>query len=152
MTDLNRPLGFQQVEAPKFQYNRHLKVVMLSALRTGRLYDPVNIPSTHFCQKLSQPQGHGAAGRIMSMKKSIDTTGNRTRDIPACSAVGYIYIYMYIYYFKVVYFKAWVWSAQPKHVAYIDKTKKVVLWLPAVRLSIRRFFCSRCQVLGCVFA
>jgi hypothetical protein len=31
-------LGFQQVEAPKFQNNRHMKIVTLSALRTGRLY------------------------------------------------------------------------------------------------------------------
>ena len=33
-----RPLGFQKVEAPKFLDNRHMKVVRLSALRTGRLY------------------------------------------------------------------------------------------------------------------
>ena len=32
------PWGFQKVEAPRFQDNRHLKVVKLSALRTGRLY------------------------------------------------------------------------------------------------------------------
>jgi len=32
------PEGFQQVEAPRFQDNRHMKVVRLSALRTGRLY------------------------------------------------------------------------------------------------------------------
>jgi hypothetical protein len=36
---------------------------------------------------LSRPQGHGAAGKIRSMKKSIDTIGNRTREFPACSAV-----------------------------------------------------------------
>ena len=30
--------GFQEVEAPRFQDNRHMKVVRLSALRTGRLY------------------------------------------------------------------------------------------------------------------
>jgi hypothetical protein len=36
---------------------------------------------------LSRPQGHSATGRIMSMKKSNDTTGNRTRDLPACRAV-----------------------------------------------------------------
>jgi hypothetical protein len=30
---------------------------------------------------------HSAAGRIMSMKNSNDTIGNRTRDLPACSAV-----------------------------------------------------------------
>jgi hypothetical protein len=30
---------------------------------------PGNIPGTHFCWRLSQPQNHSAAGRIMSMKK-----------------------------------------------------------------------------------
>jgi hypothetical protein len=29
---------FQEVEAPRFQDIRHMKVVILSALRTGRLY------------------------------------------------------------------------------------------------------------------
>jgi len=48
---------------------------------------PGNIPGTHFCKKLSQPQGHSAAGRIMSMKNSSDSIGNRTRDLPACTAV-----------------------------------------------------------------
>ena len=38
ITGLNRPWGFQEVEAPRFQDNRHMKVVRLSALRTGRLY------------------------------------------------------------------------------------------------------------------
>jgi hypothetical protein len=36
---------------------------------------------------MSQPQGHSAAGRIMSMKNSDVTIGNRTHDIPACSTV-----------------------------------------------------------------
>jgi len=31
-------LGFQEVEAPKFQDNWHMKVVRLSALCTGHLY------------------------------------------------------------------------------------------------------------------
>jgi hypothetical protein len=31
-------LGFQEVEAPEFLDSRHMKVVRLSALRTGRLY------------------------------------------------------------------------------------------------------------------
>jgi hypothetical protein len=35
---LDRPLGFQEVEAPEFLDNRHRKVVRLSAIRTGRLY------------------------------------------------------------------------------------------------------------------
>ena len=36
---------------------------------------------------MNQPQGHGAAGKIMSLKNSSDTIGNRTRDLPPCSAV-----------------------------------------------------------------
>jgi hypothetical protein len=56
-----------------------MKVLRLSALRTGRLYPPGNIPDTHFCWKLSRHHGHSAAGRIMSMKNSHDTIGNRTR-------------------------------------------------------------------------
>jgi hypothetical protein len=48
---------------------------------------PGNIPGTHFCWRLNRPQDHSATGRIMSMKKSIDTIGNRTRDLLVCSAV-----------------------------------------------------------------
>jgi hypothetical protein len=39
----------QEVEAPRFQDSRHMKVLRLSALRTGRLYPPGSIPGTHFC-------------------------------------------------------------------------------------------------------
>jgi hypothetical protein len=38
ITGLDRPLGFQENETPRFLDNRHMKVVGLSALRTGRLY------------------------------------------------------------------------------------------------------------------
>ena len=38
ITDLDRPWGFQEAEAPRFQENRHMKLVRLSVLRTGRLY------------------------------------------------------------------------------------------------------------------
>jgi len=38
ITGLNRSWRFQEVEAPRFQDNRHIKVVRLSALSTGRLY------------------------------------------------------------------------------------------------------------------
>jgi hypothetical protein len=48
---------------------------------------PGNIPGTHFCWKLSQIQGHSAAGSIISMKNFNDTIGNRTRDLLTCSAV-----------------------------------------------------------------
>ena len=87
ITGLDRSWGFQEDEAPRFQDNRHMKVVRLSALRTGRLYPSGNIPATNFCQRLSRPQDHIATGRIMSTKNSNDTIGNRTRDLPACNAV-----------------------------------------------------------------
>ena len=38
ITGLGRPWGFQEVEALRFQDNRHTKALRLSALRTGRLY------------------------------------------------------------------------------------------------------------------
>jgi hypothetical protein len=49
VTGLDSPWGFQEVEAPRFHDSRHMKVVKLSALRTGRLYSQENIPGTHFC-------------------------------------------------------------------------------------------------------
>ena len=48
ITGLERPRGFQQVEAPRFQDNRHMKAVRLSALSTEGLYPPGNIPGTRF--------------------------------------------------------------------------------------------------------
>jgi hypothetical protein len=48
---------------------------------------PGNTPGTHFCYRLSRPQGHSATGRIMSLKNSNDTIGNRARDLPVCSVV-----------------------------------------------------------------
>jgi len=40
-TGLGRPWAFQEGEAPRLQDNRHMKVVRLSALRTGHLYPPL---------------------------------------------------------------------------------------------------------------
>jgi hypothetical protein len=37
MTGLDRPIGFQEVEAPRFQDSQHMKAVSLSTLR-DRLY------------------------------------------------------------------------------------------------------------------
>ena len=60
------------------------EAVMLSALSTGRLYSPASTPGTHFCQRLSQPQCHIWAGRIMSINNS---DFSRTRYPPSGSAV-----------------------------------------------------------------
>jgi len=64
-----------------------MKVVRWSALRTGPPLPPGNIPGTHFCYRLGQRRDQSAAGRIMLIKNSNDTIGNRTRDLPTCSAV-----------------------------------------------------------------
>jgi hypothetical protein len=42
------PEVFQEDEVPRFQDNRHMKVVRLSALNNGRLYPPGIVPGTHF--------------------------------------------------------------------------------------------------------
>jgi hypothetical protein len=47
---------------------------------------PGNTPGTRFCYRLNRPQGHNATCRIMSRKNSNDTIGNRTHDLPVCSA------------------------------------------------------------------
>ena len=39
-------------------------------------------------KRLSRLQGHCAAGRIISMKNYNEITGNRTRDLPACSLLS----------------------------------------------------------------
>jgi hypothetical protein len=49
ITAQDRACGFQEVESPRFQDNRHMKVVRLSALHNGHLCPPENIPGTHFC-------------------------------------------------------------------------------------------------------
>jgi len=69
MTGLDIPWGFHEIEAPRFQYNPHMNVLRLSALRTGRLYPPGNVPGIHFIWRLPQPQGHSAAGRNISNEK-----------------------------------------------------------------------------------
>ena len=54
-----------------------MKAVRLSALRTGRLYPAENISYTHFCYRLSRPEGHSTAGRIMSTSSGIEPTNFR---------------------------------------------------------------------------
>jgi len=60
---------------------------------------PRKIPSTNFFRTLSRPQDHSAAGRIVSMKNSNNTIGNRTRDLLACSAVPHLWVKFVVYYF-----------------------------------------------------
>jgi hypothetical protein len=48
------PESSRRLKLQEFLDNRHMKVVRLSALRTGRLYSPGNIPGTHAAEGLCQ--------------------------------------------------------------------------------------------------
>jgi hypothetical protein len=63
-----------------------MKVRSLSALSIVRLYPRRNFWYSLLLEAESTP-GPYAAGRMKSMKDPNDTIGNRTRDLPACSAV-----------------------------------------------------------------
>jgi hypothetical protein len=82
------PEGSRKLRLPEFLDNRHMKVIRLSAPHTSRLYPPGNILGTHCCWRLSRPQGRSVVERIVAKINSNDTIRNRTRDLPACSAVS----------------------------------------------------------------
>ena len=57
-----------------------MKAVRLSAVRTGRLYPPGNIPGSVDLKTIVQSEGSW-------IKNSNEVIGNQTRDFPACSEV-----------------------------------------------------------------
>jgi len=74
--------AFQEAEASRFHYNRRIKVVRLSSFRTGRLYPSKYSRYSFLLENESTP------GPQCGRKNYVnDRIRNRTRDLPACSAV-----------------------------------------------------------------
>ena len=87
ITDLDGPWGLQEIKAPWIsRQSVHEGGKFVSPTQQPSL-PPRHIPRSHFCLSLSRLHDHSAAGRIKSMKNPSDTIGNRTRHLPACSAV-----------------------------------------------------------------
>ena len=85
VTGLEWPRGFQEVKVPRFFMTTAQGGGKVVSLTHQPHLPPGNSPGTHFCLRLSRPQGHSAIGRIMSMKNSNDTIWNRTSGLPICS-------------------------------------------------------------------
>ena len=100
------PYGSRRFRLPRFLNSRHMKVARLSALHTGRRYSPLKffIESVllhalwppllakryswySFLSEAESLQGHSACRRTDSMKNFNGLIGNRSRYLPACSAV-----------------------------------------------------------------
>ena len=65
-TGLDRPVGFQEVKVPRFHDNRHMKVVRLSALRTGCL---ISDRGWVYPRAIMRPEG--LCQRIIPMTPSV---------------------------------------------------------------------------------
>jgi hypothetical protein len=65
------PWGFQEGEAPRFLDSRHMKVVRLSALGTGRLHPLGNIAGTHLCSGWVDPTAIVRLGGLCQWKIPI---------------------------------------------------------------------------------
>jgi hypothetical protein len=58
-----RPLGLREIEAPTFSDIRMGDGGKFVSSRSPPPFTPRKIAGTHFCRRLSRPQGHRAAGR-----------------------------------------------------------------------------------------
>jgi hypothetical protein len=76
-TGLDRLQFSRRLRLTEFLDSQHRKVTGQPHTSAG-LTPTEDAPGTHCCYRMSQPQGHSGAERIMSMKTPTDTFGNRT--------------------------------------------------------------------------
>jgi len=74
--------GFHEVEAPRFQGNRHMKLVSSPALRTGRIYPPSPYRKYSCYSFLSEDES--SPGSQCGRKENVN---KKFRDLLACSTV-----------------------------------------------------------------
>jgi hypothetical protein len=87
VTGRGGPQGCETSRLPHFLDSRLTDGREVVSLTHRSPFTPRKVHGTHFCWRISRPQGHNAAGSIRSIEKSSDLIGNRTRDLPACSIV-----------------------------------------------------------------
>jgi hypothetical protein len=86
VTGCEGPWGCERSRLPRFLDNRLTDGGEFVSLMHQLPFTPRKIHDTHFCLRLSRPQGHSAAGSIRSIEK-IHLIGTRTRDLMACNIV-----------------------------------------------------------------
>ena len=79
--------GSRRLRFPDFLDCRHLKVIRLPVLRTGRLYPPPKEISLVLISAIGyvDPRIIMRPERLRKWKIANDTIGNQSRDLPACS-------------------------------------------------------------------
>ena len=84
---LTGPHGSRRLRFVEFPDNRYTKLVRLSALRTGRLYPQERLLALISVTVWVDPGAIVRPGRLRHSKIPVTPIGNRTCDLPACSAV-----------------------------------------------------------------
>jgi len=107
------PLGNQEIKIPKLSKKSAQEGGKFVSPRYRPPLLPGGTPGTYSCSRLNRTEGLLATRTIKSMNTPNDSIGNRTCELPACSAVpqltappntswlstkcATIYIYIYIY-------------------------------------------------------